>query len=86
MNDNVNKSSDKYTITSITVVKGEGSLIMVRGKRKIGYEMDLDVSLRPSDSTNDIKFKMIELCDDDDDCHSIDFISAKSTNAENVVS
>ena len=44
------------------VVKGEGSLITVRGKRKLGYEITVEIST-PKD-----KLVLEGLCDDEDDC------------------
>lgn len=34
---------------SVKVIRGEGQLIMVRGKRKLGYEMDLEIDISQND-------------------------------------
>lgn len=44
------------------VVRGEGSLITVRGKRKLGYEITVEISSQQE------KLVLADLADDEDDC------------------
>ena len=43
------------------VLRGEGSLITVRGKQKLGYELDIEISLGTT------IFRLLEVCDHEDD-------------------
>ena len=49
-------------VLAVKVIRGEGSLITVRGKRKLGYELDIEVTV-----DGPIKFQLIELCDHEED-------------------
>lgn len=44
-------------------MRGEGSLITVRGKRKLGYEVDLEIGLASGSVVT-----LIGICDDEADC------------------
>jgi hypothetical protein len=44
------------------VIKGEGSIVTVRGKRKLGYEIDIEIGQ---------KVQLYEITDDEDDCVDI---------------
>jgi len=46
----------------VKVIRGEGSLITVRGKRKLGYELDIEVTVE-----GPISFRLNELCDHEED-------------------
>ena len=62
----------------VKVLKGEGSLITVRGKRKIGYEMDIEITFnfiqsedeQSSSVSSEVQciVKMIEISEDEEDC------------------
>jgi hypothetical protein len=56
---------------SLRVIKGEGQLIMVRGKKKLGYEMDIECELENGEDGKTCKVYLTEVCDDDDDCSDI---------------
>ena len=62
----MNKNYDGFMVNRVEVLSGEGSVIMVRGKVKIGYEFTLEIQL--SSSLSSFSVKMIDVCDDDDDC------------------
>ncbi len=51
---------------SAKVTRGEASLITVRGKRKLGYEFDVELIIQID--SNKVKVKIIEMCDDEEDC------------------
>ena len=57
---------------SARVLKGEGSLITVRGKRKLGYELTVELSFHSKDMTSSpIKLILEEICEDEDDCMNV---------------
>lgn len=50
------------------VLKGEGSLITVRGKRNLGYELTAEVVLSHP-LKQDATLVLEGICEDEDDCH-----------------
>ena len=56
-------------ITEFSSMKGESNFIMVRGKKKFGYELELKVSLEGQEEYEGCKctVKVKELCDDGSD-------------------
>ena len=59
-------SSKVAECISVKVKRGEASIVTVRGKRKLGYDLDLEVNFK-IDGTN-ILVKMQEVSDDSEDC------------------
>ena len=55
------------------VLSGEGSLITVRGKQKLGYELDIEISLGTT------AFRLLEVCDHEDDAADFRAISGDSS-------
>ncbi|TNV84483.1 hypothetical protein FGO68_gene1640 [Halteria grandinella] len=59
----ITTQNDDSFIQTAKVLRGEGSLITVRGKRKLGYEVDLEIGLASGSVVT-----LIGICDDEDDC------------------
>ena len=51
------------------VTAGEGSLITVRGKRKLGYELSAEITFKFKDGS-ECKAVVSKICDDEEDCES----------------
>jgi hypothetical protein len=58
------------------VVKGEASIITVRGKRKLGYELDIEMSL--TEGQLKTKVSLTGLCDDEEDCAGFKMLESSS--------
>lgn len=54
-------------VLKVRVVKGEGSIIMVRGKRKLGYDFDADIPVKNG------SIILEEICDHEEDSANIKF-------------
>ena len=52
---------------------------MVRGKKKLGYEMDIELT-----TVDGIQIVMNDICDDDDDCSDLIIKSNDKTVQETV--
>jgi hypothetical protein len=71
-----------YKITGIRSLTGEGSLIMVRGKRKLGYELRMELLVESVDSESQLEglVRIWELSDDSDEPESFDVYCTKGEN------
>jgi hypothetical protein len=55
-----------FKLSCIKIEKGEGSLILVRGKKKMGYEVSLTAHLQTDEQ--EMNIRCVGICDDEEEC------------------